>query len=314
MPSPGVTVRAWLTKMSEASSFSLNASRWLERHLPKIVVLPLFALSLFFVYGFIAWTAYISLTPSGIMPNYQFEGLAQYERLWATPRWYVAISNLFIFTSLFITISMAIGILLAILLDQRVRAEGLIRTIYLYPMALSFIVTGTVWKWILNPGLGVENLMRKAGFENFTFDWLVNSDYAIYTLVIAAVWQSSGYAMALFLAGLRSVDDEILKAAAADGASAWTTYTSFVLPILRPVFLSTVIILAHLAIKSFDLVVALTGGGPGYATDMPATFMYAFAFQRSELGVAAASATIMLMTITAIIVPYLYSELRKTGS
>ncbi|GGE51017.1 carbohydrate ABC transporter permease [Actibacterium pelagium] len=299
--------------MSDAPSFSLRTGHWFERHLPKIVVLPLFALSLFFVYGFIAWTAYISLTPSGIMPNYELQGFAQYERLWATPRWYVAITNLFVFTSLFIVISMAIGILLAILLDQRVRAEGLIRTIYLYPMALSFIVTGTVWKWILNPGLGIENLVRKAGFEDFTFDWLVNSDYAIYTLVIAAVWQSSGYAMALFLAGLRSVDDEILKAAAVDGASSWKTYTSIVLPILRPVFLSTVIILAHLAIKSFDLVVALTGGGPGYATDMPATFMYAFAFQRSELGVAAASATIMLMTITAIIVPYLYSELRKTG-
>ncbi|MBS0125943.1 carbohydrate ABC transporter permease [Thetidibacter halocola] len=299
--------------MADTPSLRLRTERWLERRLPQIVVLPLFALSLFFVYGFIVWTAYISMTPSRIMPVYDFIGFSQYDRLWATPRWYVAIKNLFIFSSLFIAISMVIGILLAILLDQRVRAEGLIRTIYLYPMALSFIVTGTVWKWILNPGLGIERYMREMGFENFTFDWLVNSDYAIYTLVIAAVWQSSGYAMALFLAGLRSVDDEILKAAAVDGASPWKTYTSIVLPILRPVFLSTVIILAHLAIKSFDLVVALTGGGPGYATDMPATFMYAFAFQRSELGVAAASATMMLMTIIAIIVPYLYSELRKTG-
>lgn len=287
--------------------------RWLERRLPVIVVSPLFALSLFFVYGFILWTAYISMTPSGVMPVYDFEGLRQYERLWATPRWYVALSNLFIFSALFIAISMAIGILLAILLDQQVRAEGVIRTIYLYPMALSFIVTGTVWKWILNPGLGIERMIRQAGFEGFTFDWLVNADYAIYTVVIAAVWQSSGYAMALFLAGLRSVDDEILKAAAVDGANPWKTYTWIVLPILRPVFLSTVIILAHLAIKSFDLVIALTGGGPGYATDMPATFMYAFAFQRSELGVAAASATMMLMTVIAIIVPYLYSELRGTS-
>ncbi|MBN2906922.1 MAG: sugar ABC transporter permease [Rhodobacteraceae bacterium] len=282
----------------------------IERRLPLIVVSPLFALSLFFVYGFIAWTIYISFTKSGVMPVYTLNGLAQYDRLWATPRWYVALRNLFIFSGLFISISMAIGILLAILLDQRVRAEGVIRTIYLYPMALSFIVTGTVWKWILNPGLGIERLMRQAGFEGFTFDWLVNSDYAIYTVVIAAVWQSSGYAMALFLAGLRSVDDEILKAAAIDGAGPLRVYTRIVLPSLHPVFLSTIIILAHLAIKSFDLVIALTGGGPGYATDMPATFMYAFAFQRSELGVAAASAVMMLMTVSAIIVPYLYSELR----
>lgn len=299
--------------MTDRTGTLQRIGRLLERRLPMIVVSPLFAASLFFVYGFIVWTAYISLTKSGVMPVYEFDGLAQYVRLWSTPRWYVAIENLFVFSALFIGISMAIGIFLAVLLDQRVRAEGVIRTIYLYPMALSFIVTGTVWKWILNPGLGVERLMREAGFESFTFDWLVNSDMAIYTVVIAAVWQSSGYAMALFLAGLRSVDDEVLKAAAIDGAGPWRTYTGIILPMLRPVFLSTVIILAHLAIKSFDLVIALTGGGPGYATDMPATFMYSFAFQRSELGVAAASTTMMLMTICAIIVPYLYSELRKTG-
>ncbi|MGC9418537.1 MAG: carbohydrate ABC transporter permease [Rhodovulum sp.] len=285
-------------------------SRAIERRLPLMVVSPLFAVSLFFVYGFIAWTAYISLTDSRMMPSYDFAGLLQYERLWDTPRWYVALKNLFVFSGLFIGISMALGVFLAILLDQRIRIEGAIRTIYLYPMALSFIVTGTVWKWILNPGLGIEKVVRDWGFENFTFDWLVNPDFAIYTVVIAGVWQSSGYAMALFLAGLRSVDDEILKAAAIDGAGPWRVYTRIVLPSLRPVFLSVVIILAHLAIKSFDLVVALTGGGPGYATDMPATFMYAFAFQRSELGVAAASAVMMLMTICAIIVPYLYSELR----
>ena len=298
--------------MSARIPLTQTISRTLERRLPVIVVSPLFAASLFFVYGFIAWTIYISFTKSGVMPNYAFEGLQQYDRLWATPRWYVALRNLFVFSTLFIGISMAIGILLAILLDQKIRAEGMIRTIFLYPMALSFIVTGTVWKWILNPGLGVQRLVRQAGFEDFTFDWLVNSDYAIYTVVIAAVWQSSGYAMALFLAGLRSVDDEILKAAAIDGAGPVRVYSGIVMPMLRPVFLSTIIILAHLAIKSFDLVIALTGGGPGFATDMPATFMYAFAFQRSELGVAAASATMMLMTIVAIIVPYLYSELRGT--
>jgi glucose/mannose transport system permease protein len=278
--------------------------------LPQIVVSPLFAMSLFFVYGFIGWTLYISFTRSGVMPDYRLDGIGQYVRLWSTPRWHVALRNLVTFSVLFISLCLAIGILLAILLDQRIRIEGAIRTIYLYPMALSFIVTGTVWKWLLNPGLGLERVMRQAGFESFSFDWLVNSNYAIYTVVIAGVWQSSGYAMALFLAGLRSVDDQVLKAAAIDGAGPLRTYFSIVLPMMRPVFMSTVIILGHLAIKSFDLVMALTGGGPGYATDMPATFMYAFAFQRSELGVAAASAVMMLVTVVAIIVPYLYSELR----
>ena len=299
--------------MPEAPTRTSAASRFLERWLPKIVVSPMFAASLFFVYGFIAWTVYISFTRSGVLPNYTLDGISQYVRLWATPRWYVALSNLFIFSTLFIVLCTAIGILLAILLDQRIRIEGAIRTIYLYPMALSFIVTGTAWKWILNPGLGIERLMHEMGFADFHFDWLVNSKMAIYTVVIAGVWQSSGYVMALFLAGLRSVDDEIIKAAAIDGAGPIRTYTGIVLPIVRPMFLSSFIILAHLAIKSFDLVIALTGGGPGYATDMPATFMYSFAFQRSELGTAAASAVMMLVTILAIIVPYLYSELRGTG-
>lgn len=288
-------------------------AQWIERQLPKLVVSPLFAASLFFVYGFIAWTLYISFTRSAVLPSYEFAGIIQYERLWDTPRWYVAIANLFIFSSLFMAGCTVIGILLAILLDQRIRIEGTIRAIYLYPMALSFIVTGTAWKWILNPGLGLEHVIRGWGYESFRFDWLVNPDMAIYTVVIAGVWQSSGYVMALFLAGLRSVDDEILKAAAIDGAGPIRTYSSIILPMVRPVFLSAFIILAHLAIKSFDLVMALTGGGPGYATDMPATFMYSFAFQRSELGEAAASAVMMLVTVIAIIVPYLYSELRRTG-
>lgn len=284
---------------------------WLESQLPKVVIAPSFAAVLVFVYGFIVWTGYVSMTGSRLLPRYDFEGLIQYERLFAMPRWWVALENLFVFGSLFIAISLAIGILLAILLDQRIRAEGALRTVYLYPMALSFIVTGTAWKWILNPGLGIETVVRDLGFADFTFDWLVNPDKAIYTVVIAGVWQSSGFVMALFLAGLRAFDQEIFKAATIDGASLPRIYLRIVLPSLRAVFLSALVVLAHLAIKSFDLVVALTGGGPGYATDLPATFMYAMAFQRSQLGTAAASAVIMLITVTAIIVPYLYSELGR---
>lgn len=299
--------------MAIPTSKRIAFDRFLERWLPQIVVSPLLAASLVFVYGFIAWTVYISFTKSGVMPNYTLSGISQYVRLWNTPRWYVAIENLFIFMGLFIAGCMAIGLFLAILLDQRIRAEGAIRTIYLYPMALSFIVTGTAWKWILNPTLGIEKIVQDMGFSSFSFDWLVDPKMAIYTVVIAGVWQSSGYVMALFLAGLRSVDDEIIKAAAIDGAGPLRTYSSIILPIIRPVFFSSIIVLSHLAIKSFDLIMALTGGGPGYATDMPATFMYSFAFQRSELGMAAASSVMMLVTVTAIIIPYLYSELRRSA-
>lgn len=285
-------------------------SQWLERHVPKMVLAPSFVAVLVFVYGFIIWTAWISLTRSRLMPRYDIEGIIQYERLFASPRWDTAMTNLFIFGALFILVSMLLGLLLAILLDQKIRTEGMIRTIYLYPMALSLIVTGTAWKWMLNPGLGLESVLQGWGFETFTFDWLVDPDMAIYTVVIAGVWQASGFVMALFLAGLRSVDQEIIKAAQVDGIPTWRIYTAIIIPSMAPIFLSAFIVLAHLAIKSFDLVIALTGGGPGYATDLPATYMYAMAFSRGDIGQAASSAMVMMAVVFAIVVPYLYSELR----
>ena len=278
--------------------------------LPKLVIAPSFLLSFLFIYGLIAWNAYLSLSASRLLPNYEFAGFAQYATLFASERWWVALTNLAIFGMLFIGGAMALGLLLAILLDQKIRAEGLLRTVYLYPMALSFIVTGTAWKWILNPGLGIEHLLRQWGFANVELDWLINPDRAIYCIVIAGVWQSAGFVMALFLAGLRGIDDSIIKAAQVDGASLPRIYWRILIPSLRPVFFSTLLVVSHLAIKSFDLVMALTAGGPGFATDLPATFMYAMSFSRGQIGLGAASATVMLATVAAIVVPYLYSELR----
>ena len=278
--------------------------------LPKLVVAPSFVLSLLFIYGLMAWNGYLSLSASRILPNYDVVGLAQYETLFDSERFRVAMSNLAVFGVLFIGGAMAVGVVLAVLLDQKVRGEGLLRTIYLYPMAISFIVTGTAWKWMLNPGLGLEHLMHQWGFENFSFGWLVDPDLAIYCVVIAGVWQSAGFVMALFLAALRGIDDSIIKAAQVDGASLPRIYWSIILPSLRPVFFSTLLVVSHLAIKSFDLVMALTAGGPGFATDLPATFMYAHAFTRGQIGLGAASATVMLATVAAIVVPSLYSELR----
>ena len=278
--------------------------------LPKLVVAPSFVLALLFIYGLIAWNGYLSLSASRLLPNYEFAGFDQYVNLFESERFRVALSNMAVFGTLFVGGAMAIGLLLAILLDQKIRAEGVLRTIYLYPMALSFIVTGTAWKWILNPGLGVEHLVRQWGFEGFTFDWLIDPDNAIYCIAIAGVWQSAGFVMALFLAGLRGIDDSIVKAAQVDGASLPRIYWRILIPSLRPVFFSTLMVVSHLAIKSFDLVMALTAGGPGFATDLPATFMYAMAFSRGQIGLGAASATVMLALVAAIVVPYLYSELR----
>ena len=288
----------------------LRMISWLEKHMPKIVLAPSFVVSLVFVYGFIGWTAWISLTRSRLLPRYDFHGVIQYERLFESVRWDAAINNLFVFGFLFIVISTILGLILAILLDQKIRTEGVIRTIYLYPMALSLIVTGTAWIWILNPGLGFEAAIRGLGWTTFSFDWLVDPEMAIYTIVIAGVWQASGFVMALFLAGLRSLDQEVIKAAQVDGIPTWRIYTSIIIPSMASVFLSAFVVLAHLAIKSFDLVIALTGGGPGFATDLPATYMYTMAFSRGDLGQAASSAVVMMMIIFAIVVPYLYSELR----
>ncbi|NDR56732.1 carbohydrate ABC transporter permease [Aliiruegeria sabulilitoris] len=282
----------------------------LQEWVPRIVLAPSFVAVLIVVYGFILYTGWLSMTNSRMLPNNEFIGLANYTKLFGLKHWSIALTNLAIFGTLYILISSVLGLFLAILLDQQIRTEGFIRTVYLYPMAISFIVTGVAWKWFLDPGIGLENTMHQWGWESFEFKWIKDRDFAIYTIVIAAIWQSSGYVMAMFLAGLRGVDNEIIKAAQVDGASGFLIYRRIIIPMMRPVFLSAFVVLTHLAIKSYDLVVAMTGGGPGRATEMPATFMYSYTFTRNQMGVGASSAIIMLIMIFSIIIPYLYSEIR----
>jgi glucose/mannose transport system permease protein len=280
--------------------------------IPKLVLAPSFAVILLFVYGFILFTIALSFTGSKLLPDFStWVGLGNYQRLFAHPNWITALKNLAIFSTLYIVVCSVLGLGLAILLDQKIRGEGFLRPIYLYPMALSFIVTGVAWKWFLDPGIGLEHVMHQIGWESFSFRWIKEGKYAIYTIVIAAVWQSSGFVMAMFLAGLRGVDNEVIKAAQIDGASTFTIYRRIIIPLMRPVFLSAFVVLAHLAIKSYDLVVAMTDGGPGTATWTPALFMQKFTFGRNEMGMGASSAIIMMIMIFSIIIPYLYSELRS---
>lgn len=288
-----------------------SSGDWLRDVLPKLVLSPSVAVIAIFVYGFILFTIYLSLSDSKMLPSYGWNGVQNYVTLFKLRSWDIATTNLAIFGVLYIGIACLLGLTLAILLDQKIRAEGFIRTIYLYPMALSFIVTGVAWKWFLDPGIGLEAVVRGWGWESFRMGWIKDRDMAIYTIVIAAVWQTSGFVMATFLAGLRGIDNEILRAAQVDGASTFALYRRIVIPQLRPAFMSAFVVLAHMAIKSYDLVVALTGGGPGQATQVPATFMYSYTFTRSQMGIGAASAVMMLLTIAAIIVPYLWSELRE---
>ncbi|MEF2071088.1 carbohydrate ABC transporter permease [Consotaella aegiceratis] len=301
-----------MTTIAEASirpSRARDVRTRLQGWLPRLVLAPSFAAVLLFVYGFILFTAFLSFTNSTILPRYGWVGLANYERLWGLPNWWIAVKNLVIFGGLYIVICVVIGLFLAILLDQKIRGEGVLRPIYLYPMALSFIVTGTAWKWFLDPGIGLEQVVHHWGWASFSFDWIKDTDMAIYCVVIAAVWQSSGFVMAMFLAGLRGIDAEILRAAQIDGASSVQIYRRIIIPQLRPAFLSAFVVLAHLAIKSYDLVIALTNAGPGRATELPATFMYSYTFARNSMGVGAASAVIMLIMIASVIVPYVYAEI-----
>jgi glucose/mannose transport system permease protein len=279
--------------------------------LPKLLISPSMLLVVVCVYGYIMFSVYLSFTGSTMMPSYEWAGTANYQRLFGLENWSVSLGNLWVFAGLYIFCAVVLGLGFAILIDQQIRAEGLFRSIFLYPMALSFIVTGTAWKWLLDPGVGLEHTMHNIGWENFAFGWIKDGDMAIYCVVIAAVWQTTGFVMALFLAGLRGVDAEVLNAARIDGAKTWQIYSRIIIPQLGPVFVSAFVILAHMAIKSYDLVIALTNGGPGRSTWLPSVFMYQYTFTRNEMAVGAASAVLMLAAITLVVLPYLISEFRK---
>lgn len=260
------------------------------------------------------WTVSMSFTQSRLIPSSDWAGVSQYQRLFTTARWLQSLENLLLLGVLFIAIAMVLGFLLAVALDQQIRFEGAIRTIYLYPYALSFIVTGVVWKWLLDPTLGIQKSINALGWEGFRLDWVVNPDTAIYAVVLAAVWQASGLVMALMLAGLRGVDADLWKAIRIDGIPVWRAYVSIILPILRPVIVTAMVLLGISVVKAYDLIVALTGGGPGFATDLPGKFIMDFLFQRANLGLASAAATIVLLISAAVVAPWLYfTYFRKSG-
>jgi glucose/mannose transport system permease protein len=289
------------------------SSSFYQRHLPRIIVAPSFLISLVFVYALTLWTGIISLTSSKLLPRYDFVGLKQYFRLFTIERWNNALVNMLVFVVLFISVTLLVGMVLAVCLDQKIRAEGLIKAIYLYPMALSFIVSGTAFRWIFNPNFGLTKVMQNLGLD-ISFDWPFDARYSLYAVVLVAVWQNAGFAMALLLAGLRGVDDNIIKAARMDGASPLQIYARIVLPSLKAVIMTVVVLLTQTGIKTFELVVGLTSGGPGFSSDLPATFMYDFTFIRNRLALGAASSMFLLACILIVLLPYLFSELKKKGT
>ncbi|MDC7235201.1 MAG: sugar ABC transporter permease [Spirochaetales bacterium] len=278
----------------------------------RFVLLPTVILTFVFVYAFIFFTIYISFTDSRLMPSYGWVGMKNYVKMFQLSHWHTALKNFAIFSVLYISISTLLGLFLAIMIDWSKLGERLFRPIYLYPMAISFIVTGTAWKWFLDPGIGLEQIMHTWGFVNFKFNWIKTSDKAIYTIIIAAIWQVTGYVMTMFLAGLRAVNHATIESAVVDGAGIWKLYTRVIIPQLGPSFTSVFVILGHMAIKSYDLVIALTNGGPGRATEMPSTFMYSYTFTRNQMGIGASSAVFMLLLFAIIIIPYIRSIVKES--
>jgi glucose/mannose transport system permease protein len=306
-----------LTAQTEAlpadvgSASSQSRAQRLERWIPALAVSPALTVSLLFFYGLTAWVALVSFTDSTSFVELSFVGLQQYERLWSDDNWWRALRNLAVYLPIVVLVPMMLGCLLAILLDQKIRFEGGFRTLYLYPLALSWIVSGTIWRWLLAPDTGIEAWLKSLNFAGAEFDWIVDPKRAIYALAVVAVWHGTGFAMAMFIAGLRSIDDNLFKAAMIDGASLPRIYWRIVLPLLRPTVFSAALILLPAALKTFDLIVVMTQGGPGQSTVLPAFYMFDRFFRREQMGLGAASASIVLMMCIAIAVPYIVNELRK---
>ncbi len=279
----------------------------------KIASIPMILTAMVIFVGGTAWTVIYSFTNSRLLPRANFIGLDQYERLWSTPRWLIAIENLVVYGVLCLVFSLVIGFVLAALMDQKIRFEDTFRTIFLYPFALSFIVTGLVWQWILNPDFGVQHIVRGLGWESFTFNPLYDKDIVIYGILIAGLWQGTGLVMCLMLAGLRGIDEDIWKAARVDGIPVWKTYLYIVIPMMRPVFVTTLVIIASGIVRIYDLVVAQTSGGPALASEVPAKYVYDYMFAAQNLGQGFAASTMMLLTVAIIIVPWAFFEFGRRG-
>lgn len=274
----------------------------------KIAAIPMILTALVVFVGGSIWTITYSFTSSKLLPKTKWVGFDQYERLWSTKRWLVSIENLFIYGVCSLIFSLVIGFFLAALLDQKIRFENTFRTIILYPFALSFIVTGLVWQWLLNPEFGIQGIVRDLGWESFSFDPLYSQDIVIYGVLIAGLWQGTGLIMVLMLAGLRGIDQDIWKASRVDGIPSWKTYLFIIIPMMRPVFITTLVIIASGIVKVFDLVVAQTSGGPGIASEVPAKYVYDSMFLRQNLGQGFAASTMMLLAVITVIIPWAYLE------
>jgi len=274
----------------------------------KIASIPMILTVLVVFLGGSIWTIFYSFTSSKLLPKWKFVGFDQYERLWETRRWIISIENLALYGIFSLIFTLFIGFTLAALLDRKIRFENTFRTILLYPFALSFIVTGLTWQWILNPDFGLQGVIRDFGWESFSFDPLNDPETVMFGLLISGLWQGTGLIMVILLAGLRGIDEDIWRAARVDGIGTTKTYIRIIIPMMRPVFITALVLIAAGIIKIYDLVVAQTDGGPGIASEVPAKYVMNYMFGAQNLGQGFAASTMMLVSVIVILVPWAYLE------
>jgi glucose/mannose transport system permease protein len=277
-----------------------------------LALLPMAVVALVCYLGATLWSLRISLTSSRSFPVADFVGLAQYRRLFANERWLHSLGNLAIYGLLFVLACLAIGLLLAILIEREVRIGGALRLVFLYPYAMSFIATGLVWQWLLNPELGIQEALHRWGYSQFRFDWLVDQDHVLYTIVIATVWQASGLVMTILLAGMRGIDPDIWRAARLEAIPAWRLYASVIVPMLAAPFATAALLLLTAVAKLYDAVVAMTQGGPGTASEVPAKFIMDHLFGRANIALASAGATVLVVTALIVMAPLIYVRARAS--
>jgi len=309
-------VRGFDAAGAAAEAVARKPNQWLRNLNAKVAAIPMVLTAVVIFFGGTIWTIIYSFTDSKLLPRLNWVGFDQYDRLWAQNRWVISIENLAIYGVCSLILSIVIGFVLAALMDQKIRFENTFRTIFLYPFALSFIVTGLVWQWILNPEFGVQGVVRSLGWESFTFDPLYNEDIVIYGILIAGLWQGTGLVMCLMLAGLRGIDEDIWKAARVDGIPMWKTYLFIVIPMMRPVFITTLVLIASGIVRLYDLVVAQTSGGPGIASEVPAKYVYDKMFLGQNLAQGFAASSVMLVSVLIVLIPWAYLEFggrRKHG-
>jgi glucose/mannose transport system permease protein len=285
-----------------------------DRWLNLILISPSILAVFIFVYIFIGWSVRVSLSAwKGLNPDYTWVALRNYIALFSDARFLVDVRNTLIFTGVFVVGSITLGLILAVMLDQGLRGEGFFRNLFLFPMAISYIVTGVVWRWLMNPAEGNRLSGLNLLFSYLHLDFLISKWYTTETIgiaaiALAAIWQMSGYTMAIYLAGLRAIPDELREAARIDGASEFQIYRYIILPLITPVTFSALIILGHMSLKVFDLIIAMAG--KQLPLDVPAIYMWQTTFDGLFYGRGAAISIILLISVAVLIIPYIYYTLR----